>query len=218
VVSCGILITGMGYVLDLPDGFAQASLKFKGTALRYPGACVIGLNVDEAGSTPENTAAVIAGAWATSFEDVQSSGVTLESILVKFGPIETGPSAEVVYNDVGGSASSSSSPQVSCLIRKNSLMGGKRGKGRMYIPGIPEGVVDPDGTIISATLSLWQTAANAFYSSLATGLRPMYLLHRTREPGTTKPTDPGSPAPIPSLVTSLSAQSVVATQRRRLRR
>jgi hypothetical protein len=208
----------VAYELEIPDGFAQVTLGFTGSALNFPAAVVFGVQHDGAVHTPTDVCTEIGAAWATTFDAQLYSGVVLSSVHTKFGPSEDGPAAETAPNNAGGKTGQAMTASACWLIRKNTTLGGKRGKGRMYLPGPTE----DDNTLgtrwETAAVNAMQTAANAFMAALNTGNTPMVVLHRTREPGTIEPGDPGSPAPPPSPVQSLTVMGVPATQRRRLRR
>ena len=138
--------------------------------------------------------------------DNLSVQVAVTSCLVKNGPNITGPAAEVAATVAGTSASEPLPPNVSVLIAKNTPMGGRWGKGRMFLPGLPEGSTPGGGVIAATPLAELQGKFMALLTKLSTSTLPMMLLH-SREGG------PLSPL----TVVSLSVQSRMATQRRRLR-
>jgi hypothetical protein len=113
------------------------------------------------------------------------------------------------------SAGTSGPPNVALLVHKRSARGGRRGRGRMYIPwakgstNITEAGVfqAADLTAVNAAVAAWATAVNA-------SVGPIVLLHRPSSPGTVHPTTPGAP----NVVTSFVADPLVGTQRRRLGR
>lgn len=96
-------------------------------------------------------------------------------------------------------------PNTALLVRKNTAGGGRRNRGRMFMPPawIGEEDIGPLGNIDASDLSDFQTLMGGFMTDIgAAGLVPV-LLH----------SDGGTP----TVVTSLAVQSTVATQRRRLR-
>ena len=106
-------------------------------------------------------------------------------------------------------------PNVAVLVHKRTARGGRRGRGRMYIPwALATTDITEAGIITGTTVSGWQTAVDAWAASLAAGAGPLVILHRSSLPGTTKPTVAGPPNPV----TSLTVDTLVATQRRRLGR
>lgn len=94
------------------------------------------------------------------------------------------------------------------LVKKNTSIGGRRNRGRMFLPPFMdiEGNVSPTGTITS-NLSTLQARLDAFYTNLTAAtpgldLSPV-LFH----------SDGGSPTPV----TGLTLASLIATQRTRMR-
>lgn len=91
------------------------------------------------------------------------------------------------------------------LVRKNSVLSGKKNRGRFYLPpfNITQTDVDVNGDIATAALAEPQTGANTTLAALATADLPMVILHH------------GTGVPTP--VASLTVEGTVATQRRRIR-
>ena len=190
----------------IPTGFAQANFKFTGTALPYGAEVTLGLLL-EGSTTPALLSEDLGVLWESTFLQEQVSYVNIGSVLVKYGPNETGPSAEVANGGVGELVSSALTPNVSMLVHKATALGGRSGRGRFYVPGVREADVADDGTVSSTALAQWQTAANAFATGLAALDVAGVVLHSA-----------DAPIDLPTLITSYEVQGRVATQRRRLRR
>lgn len=133
--------------------------------------------------------------------------VSITSILVKQGPDETGPSGLFPFNVVGGSSSACVPPNVSLLCSKNTNQGGRAGRGRMYLPGLQEGNVGGSGIIDSGYLGDIQDELDSFVSDMAGASIQLVLEHGSDEP-----------FGVPGVISSITAQARVATQRRRVRR
>lgn len=56
---------------------------------------------------------------------------------------------------VGGSSSDALPPQVAMVISLRAPISGRRGRGRVYIPGLTEAALDADGTIADTTRTPW---------------------------------------------------------------
>jgi hypothetical protein len=110
---------------------------------------------------------------------------------------------------LGGAGGASVPANVAALIHKRTARGGRRGRGRMYLPWwIQESDVDERGAISSTTIGFMNTALATWLADLAADGCPMVVLH-----------DPGrTPAGAPDVVTSLTVDPIVGTQRRRLGR
>jgi len=93
------------------------------------------------------------------------------------------------------------------LVKKITASGGRRGRGRMYVPTPTETNVAPNGVLLTAYVTARQAELVSMKAALAAhaDVGDLALFHDSA---------PFTPTPI----TLLSLQSLVATQRRRLRR
>lgn len=139
-----------------------------------------------------------------------TSDVQFRGGLMKWGPDETGPSGEDVRLAVGGVGTPGLPPNVAWLIRKQTALGGRRGRGRWYIPGVPEAAADSNGALASASATAMNVAVGNFLTDMVAGALEPVVLHDG-------PAVSGSPEPAPTPITGLVCATHVATQRRRLR-
>lgn len=91
------------------------------------------------------------------------------------------------------------------LIHKNSGLGGRKNKGRMYLPGVAELSCDHAGNLDSGTI----TGLNAGLATLFTNLGNIEALGA--------PVILHGDAATPTPIVSFTADTRIATQRRRLR-
>lgn len=93
------------------------------------------------------------------------------------------------------------------LVNKSTASGGRANRGRMYLPPLHlnEGAVDAAGNISSSPLAGIQLRLNATLAALAVADWQPVLFHQGVSPA------------APTNVTALTAQSLIATQRRRMR-
>nr|CRY98157.1 hypothetical protein [uncultured prokaryote] len=109
-----------------------------------------------------------------------------------------------------GTNSGQYAPQnVALLIQKRSVLGGRKNRGRLFMPAVTEGAVDNVGQIAGGTVDIYQDLCDEWLTSFLPvdeipGYGQWVILH----------TGPDTPTPV----TSLRVEPVVATQRRRLRR
>lgn len=108
---------------------------------------------------------------------------------------------------VGSGTGNPMPPNVAVLMRKNTAAGGRRGRGRSYIPPLYPGEenVGPNGSIAAAQLTNLQTWWSSLFTAMQGAALPPVIFHSI-SPFTATP------------VTSFTVQQTVATQRRRLRR
>lgn len=187
----------------IPVGFSQATLNFAGNGLANPGAVVFGMD-QGGGADPDTVAEQVYGAFEATILTQLTDDITLTSCLVKFGPNTTGPSAEFAAAAIGGIGGAGSPSNAAYLVRKNTSLGGRQGRGRMYLPGVAESTTGSDGAIDPGTRDIIQDEVTTFGNLLVLASIPMVLLH----------TDATAPTPVTTLV----LQGRIATQRRRLRR
>ena len=94
-------------------------------------------------------------------------------------------------------------PSVCALVKKETGLRGRHNRGRMYWPGVlAESHVDNAGGITSARVASLQTCADAMLTALAADDAQMSVLDGL-----------GDAVPV----TTLTAESIVASQRRRIR-
>jgi hypothetical protein len=137
---------------------------------------------------------------------VQSSSWQLESVTLTI-MTATGPISGIDTRSplTGTNGADGSSPQVAILVRKSTDQGGRQGRGRMYIPGPSEVDTNADGLLSAGFLTLCNTVFGDMINDFSLNDVPLRLLH-------------SSGGPSPAVVTGLSTDPVLATQRRRLRR
>lgn len=189
--------------MQIPVGFGQINWRLGGVAL--PSGAEVTLGFEQI--TPL-TAAEFAqganGAFGTNVMPVLTDDVSLLSTLVKLGPNATGASAEFFAPVVGGTDQLTCSPNMAYLVHKRSELGGREGRGRMYLPGVGEIYVDHTGAITGARQTALQTAVDELVVDLVAAQMQPVLLHNS--------------ATVPTEITSLTVDAVAATQRRRMRR
>jgi hypothetical protein len=198
-----------------PSGHASVieSLRLVGDAVDH--AVTFGIKINEA--APPTTAElleVLGSAFNTHVMATMPSQYThvnthLEwSVLAPPAPQLIGdrPSDTAGTNPLGNLI-----PQNSAyLVRKNTALGGRRNRGRMYLPGVPESLVSDAGVLTPVRVTEVTNALEAWRAALvaSVAIEEMVILHATSLL---------SPTPAPTPVTSLVCQPLIATQRRRLR-
>lgn len=147
------------------------------------------------------------------FAPRMSNDYTLEYVTVYIG--QDGPTLVNISDEtpVAGTIASDTVPQnTATLVRKRTDLGGRRGRGRLYLPGVPETEVNAVGTLTPAYVSAHQAAFDDWHTYLTAGvgarLYPPVILHRSEGIGTEPP---------PTPIARFAVESRVATQRRRLR-
>jgi len=191
----------------IPAGYAQINAIHTGAGVPTGAQWTIGVDRTAFSGDPQNVAQAFetillnSGLYANVHSDCD-----MTSVLVKFGPNETGPSALEPANEPGtGGTGGAAAPAF--LIHKNTDLGGRAGRGRFFLPGVPETAVGPGGVLASGVTTAVNTALASFWLDMGDENLGLVLLHSE-----------GSPITTPTVITSLSCDPVVATQRRRQRR
>lgn len=202
--------------LIIPQGFGQAVYEFSLTDDAEPIVVTCGHDLDAAGSNYADAADQLFDAFAAMLMGRVADDYRLEVVTLYVGQ-DGGPPAiyESTRASVAGGISAAPLPQnCSWLIRKRTSAAGRRGRGRMYLPGVAEGVVDPVGQIDSGEVATTQTWADNWLDELLVPTLggpalPPVVLHRSEGIGVEPP---------PTPITALQVDDRIATQRRRLRK
>ena len=202
--------------MSTPPGFATCSYELKHSAMTRSAFLTFG--VDPSGTDPNAVAVGLAGAFASpgSLFSCIDSQVTLQNTRVSLGT-DTGEDIVGASPQLVGCTFSGASlpPNCASLVHKTTARGGRRGRGRMYIPWtIVAATVSEAGTIAASDVTRVQNAVNAWRAAVAGTVGPIVLLHRPSAPEVQPPTTPGPP----NEVTGMLVDPLVATQRRRLGR
>jgi|tagenome__1003787_1003787.scaffolds.fasta_scaffold20808414_2 hypothetical protein len=207
---------------SIPVGFAQAKFEFGTTSVTRQMCFTLAFG-QHSSDGDDLEAHELANDLATRFSTVftapnTSTGWTFFGVTAQVQ--EIADSQDVAHSDreitVSGTWNPVSLP-VNCaiLVEKHTSKGGKRYRGRMYVPPcyISANNVGPSGNIQAAEWTTLGTRWNAFYQSLVSpGSGRRYqpvLLHNQKEGGATNY--------IPTEITSFAVDPMVATQRKRLR-
>ena len=195
----------------IPLGFAQVNLRWTLTGDLEEMVSTIGITLDGTSETPEAVAQSVATYWLAAWPAASLSNAYQFVGATAYVGQDGGPpaSGEYLINSSGGSSSAKLPNNCAVLVRKNTGTGGRRNRGRMYLPAgyIDEGQVDNLGVINGAVVTSMQSQMNAFRTALAgSGEVGVPVILHSELPST------------PTVVTSFSVQTRIATQRKRLRR
>lgn len=189
----------------IPDGYAQANFLFSGANAPTGAQVTLGFDVSSFVGTVALAAQTIRDAWTTEVLPYQVDELSYQGVLLKYGPAETGASYFAAAAGAGGDTGAAGPPNCAYLAHKNTNFGGRRGSGRMYIPGTTDAAILDNGTVETGKFGQIQGALNDFWNLLdGSDLHPV-LLH-------------GTSAPVPYPIIDFELDQRIATQRRRLRR
>lgn len=201
--------------LIIPDGYAQVQMRWRNANFDSGGATT-SFGIVLADDTLQEAAAFYASQWDDHLRPIQDDDVILDSVAVVTateGGIET----------VGAAGQSTGQPMLapntSVLIRLQTQRRGRRGRGRMFPPGFAQEIqVNDRGDLVTAWQNDLSVAFANFLALTFSPLRDTVILQRTTPTGPNAPQNPTPPISPPPVVTSVTCDGKVATQRRRLRR
>lgn len=149
-------------------------------------------------------------AWNASIGSLMDAEVLMGPVELRVGQ-DGGDALAVSGTHIanGGTVQSAAPSNVAVLIQKRSTRGGRRGRGRMYVPWlISDANVNEVGIIVAGTVTAIQTECIDFLAGLTAASTGMVLLHNTG----------GSAPGSPDVVNALIVDNLIGTQRRRLGR
>jgi hypothetical protein len=188
----------------IPAGFGEIAVVHTGGGIDGEAIWTMGFDNNAADSAADVAENVSDAIDTLGYLDVISSTVTVTEVRVKLGPDATGPSATHTNGSTGTVGGNSAPPNVAYLVTKNTALGGRKGRGRCYVPGVPEIAMGSGGSVDTAFLATLQDFMTTWGGAMTIASKPLHLLH--------------GDATSPTAIDSLAADARFATQRRRLRR
>lgn len=172
------------------------------------------------GITPQTAVDNFQGAWDLRIMPHMANTVTTEPPSIKVGDGSNVPHVAVGAGSptTGGINGDYPPPNCAALVKKTSGLGGKKNRGRTYIPYIvTEGQTLNNGTITAGTVATLQTALSNFFADCTAGNIIMVIANKTLVL-----TPPDAHPHVTAIttgpdVTAFDLEAVMATQRRRLR-
>lgn len=201
-------------MLPPPSGFAHWAATFRQVSSGRKSVITMGV-LHAAAATAAATRANISNAMVSAGRMLDlatlDDGWVLEQQYVLSNQAGVLTSDTSITNSPGTLNGPVVTPNVGIVINKRTGFAGRQYRGKMTLPAgyLAETNVDEGGVIDSTFLSGLQTRCTSAFNALVTNNVPPYLLHDTPLVG---------PVPIPTAITSFSANGLVGTQRRRLRR
>lgn len=197
--------------LVIPPGFGLAQFVLTGPVGTQPYVTTVGVDLSDAGGDFVVAANSAKSAYASTIGTTTSAALTLDRVTLSVG--QDGPGGSVDSNTPPTTFSRTGSfppTAMSAIARKVTNDLGRRGRGRMFIPGVlSENEVDEDGTVVAARRTALNTTMGSFFTALSTAdagevALPPVLLHSSA------PTDP-------TPITAFAVSDLVGWIRGRIR-
>lgn len=170
-----------------------------------------------------NLAGIMFLNFANAWGAIGSPSAQLTDCVCTDWSSNTGLQAGAATSAISGSGTGELPLNTAALLSLKVALRYKGGHGRVYLPSLADNITTDGRTIQTAKLGTLQTAVSAWGAQLASISsanggpfnQVVYLQHRQPKPPTVPPTY--LPATV-QVVNSITAQQVLATQRRRLRK
>lgn len=200
--------------MGVPVGYGLGVIQFDLTGDPEPQVVTCGLDLSNAGGDFQTAVETFGVSFAARFDQYLHTQWTIEKSLLYVG--QDGTTATVPYEaliDVEGTATGAPiTSNTAVLVRKLSGLPGRRNKGRMYMPGfIAEDSVSPTGIITQSGVDNRQDLFDDWWDDLTvpgSGIPfaiPPCIFHASGDQ-------------TPTLISEFQVDSLVATQRQRMRR
>jgi hypothetical protein len=169
-----------------------------------------GVDVSDAGGAYDDVLEYLADSYANAWVAETSDQTTMGPYRLEVGQDGGDPiTVEYGATTVGSNNDEPLPPNCALLVRKTSAFGGRRNRGRAYIPGLAlKPSSSPAGVLDGAAVTALQGDANDWLAAATNAGPPevsgLVILH-SEAPST------------PTEIVGLDVQDKIATQRRRLR-
>lgn len=198
----------------IPLGYASAAFILTGSSGTAPFVTTVGVK-STGGSISDEGWADLANElfdlYDTTLLADTSDKLVLDHVQVTFSAGGGVVSASSNAPTKAGRRTSASAPiNIALLVNKFTNEAGRKGRGRMFIPGLlAQSSVSLDGTLSPADVTAYQGEVNAFFDGLAgggtSGLDGAYLIHQ------------GAGAGNPSPIIRAQVSPKIGSLRKRLR-
>lgn len=195
--------------VQIPVGYAQATLRWSVAGDSEIMVSTLGIYDGVGAMTPTQYANAWDAAYMASTLSAPSAWAAGWSIMTSMVTtmLASGPVTLEIGGALAGTGAAGSPPQnCAVLVRKQTPLGGRRNRGRMYLPPgiVLETNVNQVGTIDAAVVSTLQGRVNSLETQLTANALVPVLLH--------------SDGGVPTIIDQFVIQPKIATQRTRLRR
>lgn len=200
--------------LIVPPGFGSAAIVLEAGVGTTPFITTIGVDLSSAGGDFVSAANTVYACYANAFLTSTSPDLTLTKVILSVG--QDGGDTPTVESNLPAQAGTGSGEYLplsnALLLNKSTALLGRKGRGRMFVPGVmKDSQVDISGRIGQTTVDAFNTVAEDFLASLVDDVfeipTPAVLLHG--------PAVGGAPAPTPIL--GLTVGPIVGTLPRRIK-
>jgi hypothetical protein len=196
--------------IKVPVGYTSVSYRLALAGDAEEMLVTMGFRIETGFGINPAGAELLADSFQANMINLCAAGYTFRGLRASDGPDGEGQVHEVERSVASTSTKTGMPPNVAYLTRKITGLGGRRNRGRFYMPGVSEIDVDNTGLLTATHRTNYQTSVTAWFNQNVAGteIAAHALFHDTPE---------GVPGVAPTDILQLNVQPKVATQRRRLR-
>ena len=201
----------------VPVGYGHAAWVFSSPFGTPAFVTTMGVDLSDVGGNFVGAADHLFDAYVENFIETTSSQLNLDRVLLTIGVDGGGNgSVESTREQVQGEDNGSHLPlNVGLILRKQTLLLGREGRGRMFLPGaLNSNQVNEGGTVDPGAITGFSNAGNSFLEDI----------RAIDAPGAPEPTlTPMEPVllhssdRVPTPITSMGVSSLLGVQRKRVR-
>lgn len=197
--------------LNVPNGDIILALYHRITGYSRDLVCTVGIGIDE--GEPFDQAAVngLFTNWANSMKPCVAPELTFTKAIAYWKqPLGYVPFVSNSAPIVGTSSGTCTTPNTAVMIEKQTGRPGRAGRGRMFMPGVSETFISPNGDLSGAILTQFGISLAAVYAFQTAGASifdDVLLYHQD-----------DNVDPTPTIVNSYVANARVSSQAKRFRR
>lgn len=190
--------------LVIPEGFYEAAFHHIQNGTTRQAVCTLGL--EYSGDDFEADAIEAVGGWVGLMGKLTNSIAFVKATMRN----QVGIIWERAYLVAGGDTDPGAPYNTAYLVKKTTSSPGRQNRGRLFLPGVNELLLDNNGMISGSKFTSLQTGLNDMKTTFEAHNFDPFLLHNSSSGG-------GSPVG-PTPIAAFALQNQVATQRRRLRK
>lgn len=194
---------------EVPVGYGQLTALISLAGDQEIMSTGIGLRFDDADAVDQTLVNAYSTTFSVFLKGAMANVYSYEGLNLFIGTTLGDRSFDSSTGAGVGTAGVAPLPQnTSALVRKSSGFAGRKNRGRMFIPGIREANVGDNGELSGAEITRLQTLVDSFMSTMLAqaSILDLVILHSFGD------------ATEPTVITAMTVDGIVATQRRRLRR
>lgn len=152
----------------IPPGYAECSIEHWLTGYLRPAVTTMGVKILGTEGPQGSVADEFHLAFTGAFQARTDANVTLRNARATIGQDGGDPIVQVSsMSDTGDSTRDSTAPALALMLSKNTALGGRKHRGRMYYPwAVSDTGVGENGAVQPTTLSNWQASCDDFLENL----------------------------------------------------